>query len=209
MTSSFSSLLGESKRKTKRVFIAFRPTKPGDPSFLITRRSLVRIQPPLLPGRLQTHPAPRFTNDAAERPRRRFRFLRLVPQRFADCRSTGPSLSFAPVHNPAASIGRRNRPDWLKVSPGLSWTAAGVIRRLSLLTERNRGGDDRDAVATVIQRPNRDQRAHWREARAHGVLPSAGSDPRGAAVYPRRDAASSTCASIPAFADRSRAVPLV
>ena len=59
--------------------------------------------------------------NAAERPRRRFRFLRPCWQRLADRRSTGPSLSE---------------------------TAAGVITGLSLLTERNRGGHDRDADLT-------------------------------------------------------------
>jgi len=79
-------------------------------------------------------------------------FYASVRRGFADGRSTRPSLSFANRHNPAASVGGEARPDSPKVSPSLSETAAGVIRGLSLLTERNRGDHDRDAVATVMQR---------------------------------------------------------
>jgi hypothetical protein len=51
-----------------------RPARPSSPKYGDSKR----VTTPLLPGRLQTQPAPRFSNDAAETSRRRCRFWPMV-----------------------------------------------------------------------------------------------------------------------------------
>jgi hypothetical protein len=74
-----------------------------------TMSALDPVRPPLFPGRRQTPPAPRFTNDAAETSRRRCRFWSGrggVLGRVAVRRDAGPSLGEARGHHSRADSTR-------------------------------------------------------------------------------------------------------
>jgi len=87
-----------------------------------------RVAPALLPGRLRKQPALWFSGNAAERPRRRFRFLARDWQGLQGGRGSGKVFDL-----PTAITGEHGSTHPLarfgaKVSRGLSGTRAGVKR---------------------------------------------------------------------------------
>ena len=102
------------------------------------------ITTPLFRGRLQTRPAHQFTRDAAERPRRRFCFLRKGLARW----DAGRGVSALPRgHHPTVGLRERRSPDRgqsLSVSPrdpcgGYEGVGSAVARPTGEVGTRERG----------------------------------------------------------------------
>ena len=111
-----------------------KPPRPSSPRYGDSKR----VTTPLLPGRLQTQSAPRFTNDAAETSRRRCRFF---PHGGEDSNPSGlwpGSPSELPDTRAGPDLGSGRR-FGVRGSESLVETWAGVNGELSLAGIVQRG----------------------------------------------------------------------